>query len=643
VSLDDWVLVIVEAIVNGRRIAREVGDPLEIPAEAIRRAVISESLRADPRGLAIRGARITGVLDLRRVKIDFSIAFERCTFDGRPNLTSTRALAVSFAGSLIPGAVMNRLKVEDGVNLTGVRSTAGIAMIDAEVGGRLNLWSSWLESETRALVLDGAKVGGELQMHNSVCHGEISLTRAELSGEVTFRGSRIRSSTEHAIMFNRATFRSGLNLRDVDVHGVIRGLHAKVTGQIGLVRALVEGPDGTAVSLDGLELRGNIAAQDCRMSGQFRALGASLSGQLLLDRAELRNPGGIALNLEKTRMANSVSLANANFSGSFSAGGSLVEGRLILTGILLSDNRTVMSMQEAVVENSLFMDDVLIYGEVDVMNLDVRGLLDLSGSRIIATDDKLPDRIMFDLEGASLGALHCNPARIDGVLDLSRTKIDVLNFGDPVTAMTAAGWQVRELGESLRESVGTVRSWLDTVPSQMFAAQPWHEIAGVLERGGRPDQARRLRFRAAAKSALLAPPLMRVGRLAYGCLVGFGYYPVLAVGWILIVVALAWWAVASAGAGSFVPAVPSAAASGYRWCSAELTAASPPVCLSSTYPAFEPFYVALGVVSPTGAVANPAWVPLGGPIVGVLSAIKIACWLLAALVLAGFTGLLRKT
>ena len=219
--------------------------------------------------------------------------------------------------------------------------------------------------------------------------------------------------------------------------------------------------------------------------------------------------------------------------------------------------------------------------------------------------------------------------------------------------MDATGWKVNDIHGPLRDDWAAAKRWLGTSPSWVTSVQPWHALADVYERNGDPARARRLRFAAANKVTRQSPWPTRIVRGFYGALVGHGYYPLLALGWLIAVVLAGWLMVANAPE-DIVPtnekdaiAAVDAHASATRTAPAvaPITAETP--CESHpAYPCLNSLTFALDNLAPASiSAASTSWMIKSDAtwLMLILDVLKLFAWALAALLLAGVTGLLRKT
>lgn len=216
----------------------------------------------------------------------------------------------------------------------------------------------------------------------------------------------------------------------------------------------------------------------------------------------------------------------------------------------------------------------------------------------------------------------------------------------------ATGWQLRDLQGVICTERRAAADWLDT--QNQFVSQPWQEIAAAYERNGQPADARWMRYQAAVRSTRNTKSrASRAGQQIYRATTGHGYYPLLALGWLLMIFAVALGVTAATGdrftaaatetirddlatrAGTDEPVIPDPLVDGrvpLVWCAP----AWDTVCLDT------PSYALAIAVPAIGIGITQPWQPPSGWPTTTLQILRVASWVFTALRLAGVTGLLRK-
>lgn len=191
------------------------------PAVAVRASLLAFLARGGGEGVRVRGGRIEligawieGTLDLCGADVPVTPWLYRCAFASAPRLERAR-----FAGSLgLPGCAMPALHAQEArvagdLSLNAGCTIAGeLRLVRARIGGDLDLRRSRLggaaasdatpAAPARALVADGAHVGGDLRLDEGFAaigevraagariDGDIRLQRARLTGHVDTAGAR---------------------------------------------------------------------------------------------------------------------------------------------------------------------------------------------------------------------------------------------------------------------------------------------------------------------------------------------------------------------------------------------------------------------------------------------------------------------
>lgn len=527
----------------------------ELPADDIRALLLEPGLRTDPRGLQIRGALVTGTLDLAHAKLPCRLVFTHCRFENAPSFNQSTMPGLVLETVVLPGLSLRSAMLTGDCNLTGLRSTGKVIADNIDVDGQLDLTGAKLSNTYEfALALDGADIDGDVSLNGLEAIGEVRVIGVHVRGQLDLRGAKMSNPGEVA-----------LNLDEADIDGVF---------------------------LNGLET-----------AGEVQAIGVHVRGEFNLVQAKLTNPGEVALNLAEADIG------------------------------------------------SAFLNGLETKGEVVAYGAHFRSLLDLRDAKL-----SNPGGNVLTLTSATLDIFHNNPFTADGETDLSSASIRVLSVETrPAQGLPplsgAHGWTLGTVTGFLRTDRRSAREWLDTIGTQPrsggrkeFFAQPWKEMAKIYDQIGQPEDARRLRFWAARRTTRVAPWTSKLVRWPYAALVGYGYYPLIVLGWLaglwLTVLVLA-----TLNPSAFTPTEARASTvsitTNNRSEEIRVTGATP---TPPSYPQFDPLLYAVDTAIPAAPTGQSnAWRITGSPwLPGVFAFIKGLAWLLTALLLAGITGILRK-
>ncbi|WP_138758104.1 hypothetical protein [Modestobacter altitudinis] len=352
-----------------------------------------------------------------------------------------------------------------------------------------------------------------------------------------------------------------------------------------------------------------------------------------------------------------------------------VEGNLSASGALLGESATESKVPEAdplytgyafegdrlKVDDYLFLDDgFTAIGGVNLTGARVGGNLELQHADLQIAGPwqvwgcNAEDVVVegnLDLRRLQSPTFCLTSARVNSLL------LDDLEMRPPLRLWTD-GWQVNQLYGAPRESAGAARRLLDG--ALRFNAQSWHELASCYERAGAAYRGRYLRWQAARRITQKSPLYLRPLRWVYGATTGYGYYPLIAAVWLALLIvgggllgvgqrdgfttsSMNVPATAVAGTGSGAPPSSSPGVPVTHAQDGRVVATSCPESLR--VPCFDPWIYAAESVLPTANLGqSQSWQPTGNQALsGVFIALRVAGWAMTALLIAGVTGLLRKT
>ena len=438
------------------------------------------------------------------------------------------------------------------------------------------------------------------------------------------------------------------------------------TPELGLVGCHLPG-----LCIDNARIDGGAFLARITSTGLIQGYRAQINGQLSLVNAHLSSAGKVALNLDRAHIGGSVFLRRVVATGKIRFVGAQIAGQLSLSNArLVVEDGESLSLDRAHIGASVYLKSLISTGEIRAYGTSVSGKLDLSDAYLDSHGENV-----FSAGGATIEQLYLSDStNIKKVLNLGRARINtvITETRLPTGSLDSSGWRIEDVHGVLRTDQVAVRRWLDSTPqtsgdssrrTSIFVAQPWHELANLYDRTGQADDARSLRVHAAWRTTRYAP-LWRKGRLSiYGVVVGFGHMPLLAGIWLIAAIATASLLI-SIERGSFVPSNPTLLQAALAATSAvdgssglpisspanmlqtsSITGASSCQQLHNIYPCLDPLIYGSEVVLPTtvGIGQNTAWRSNKEWITRTLFTLRILGWIFTALLLAGLTGLLRKT
>lgn len=228
-----------------------------VRAEVLRALLLGgEQAEGEVPALRIRGARISGTLNVRYAVAECAVLLVGCSFERTPNLYGTQVRQLNLSGSVLPGLDAATLRVDGVLRLTDCRIPGPVRLGGARI--------------TRALFFDGARIG------------------------IDADGSTVPND-EAVLQLNHAVTEDDLWWPGIEVRGEVRISGATVTGLIQLDDAVLLNPGATALQAENVTVGSDVRAMRLRVQGRVNLRGSRIPGQLNLAYARLCHPEGAAL------------------------------------------------------------------------------------------------------------------------------------------------------------------------------------------------------------------------------------------------------------------------------------------------------------------------------------------------------------
>jgi len=384
-----------QAVLAGERLD-SLGDSID--AGLIRTFCVRRAGEVDPRGIRLRGLRVTGELDLTAVSVPFGLSFVACSFERAPVLHGARVKELVFLDCAeLPGVLANGIAVEGDLELSGstivgqhgtnasTSRGAAIWLCESRVGGRVRCLDTVIDAlGERAIHADRLHVAGGMRLLNGFhARGELRLVGLEVGGSLDMAGARVESDglaidLGDAVIHGNMFVEPSAAGRRPHIEGLINVSSARIEGRL-LVRdaELVQPAGGDsrhfASRSTGLALVGHGLFVGAEMSVDGST---SISGGLDLASADLGRfdlgagvvldwPGHTCLDLTNAEVRSDVTLGvGVRMRGTALFLGAHVRGRLRLDGVELSD---------PVGKSLLKADGARIEGDVDLRHARATG------------------------------------------------------------------------------------------------------------------------------------------------------------------------------------------------------------------------------------------------------------------------------
>lgn len=532
-------------------------------------------------GIRLRGARISGRLDLAGSTLISLLVCEECYFDAEPRFAESAARTVWIAGSRLPGFDGTRMRLDGILNLQSSVIGSAVRLDQAKVTGQVCLRAVTAGSGGNdvAVAADGLMVDGSADLAGLTARGIVRLEGAQVSGMIDLTGAAVSGGHEGAITFSNASIGGRLRCGGLSADGTVRMRNTEIGAAFVLSRARLSAPAGVALDAGGLAVRGGMfLVEGFTAEGQIRLIGARLGANLALAGAVITNPGAVALDLDRVTMSNcdaagiicagQVSCVGARFSGgldltgahldggddqpALNASGVTVDGPVMLTGLRArgevnfrsSHIRDLVQLNGACLENpgrialcfahaditaDISCDDIAITGTTTLASARIAGTVSLERARLAN-----PAGAALDARYLQAGQVRLIPADTGrSAVDLSHAHVGLL-ADDPASwpaALNLSGLTYQALEPQLAASERL--RWLALSPSGQ-QPQPYEQLAGHYNAIGQPAQARRILYARERRQRDSKGPLGRTWSLLQDLTVGYGYQPWRAASWLLM-------------------------------------------------------------------------------------------------------------
>ena len=259
------------------------------PARTIRAAVLRHLLTqaewpVDAKGVQLRGAHISGPLDLEGSALRCPLRLEECMFyDDRPvALNFAVAPLIAFTRCRFAGIAGDSLNVTTNLDLRGSVITGPVVLSGARIGGALICSGSQIDANGlgNALIANGLNVRLSVQLGGGfTAKGSVFLPRAEIGGQLNCRGASLGANGDRDSLDGQGMTVAGSVYLDrgFAAEGAVRLSAARISGQLRCDGASV-GVDAQGNSLIGdvVRVTGGVVLDAFKGGTSFTAQGAVL-------------------------------------------------------------------------------------------------------------------------------------------------------------------------------------------------------------------------------------------------------------------------------------------------------------------------------------------------------------------------------
>ena len=251
--------------------------------------------------LTLRGARVTGSLDLSYTRIEHPITLRECVFDGPIVLAEARIGALTLDASTFPGLHAPNLEVDGDLGLNQVRSSRTVHLTGAHLRRDLRLRGAQLShggDEEAALAADHLVVDGTVACNGGFkAAGTVTMAGARVHGSIRLDGATITVGGRQriALFGDGMTVGHDFNAQGLTTEGEVRLVDVSIASTLELRAAHLSSRDGAALRLDRAEILSSLYCDNgFTATGDVVAIGTHVKGSVYLNHAELGRPAAAA-------------------------------------------------------------------------------------------------------------------------------------------------------------------------------------------------------------------------------------------------------------------------------------------------------------------------------------------------------------
>lgn len=494
---------------------------------------------------------------------------------------------VRFAGMRTGGNVNfsgSQLNNPEGIalNVTGVQ-VHGSLLCESDPG--VNGYEEPRPFTANGMVfVPGASVDGDFRLANALLSGQRPGTVDDIAIPAWREAARSNDPSVDpwpAVVGDRLRVQGNVVFDWMSAEGTIRLVNVAVGGSFRMNDASIDAPGrheephyDRALHLDGSEISGDLQVARLQAQGQLRLADVRIGGNLRAREVGLHHRQRDVFSARRAMVSGNVEMNNAEIMGTVQFQGAQVGGSVDFSGASLTDYNPAaysMGMRAATVGRDLVLagsvsEEVDVDGTVERTRKPfvARGGLNLDGVQVART---------LNLDGASLGDLKANVAldASDAMADEFRLTVGEQPQGrvilrraqcgslaDNETLWAASGevdvedfrydaldTPIDPTEDDAREEVRKRVNWLRKA-MRGYRPGPYDQLAEVLRSSGNEEHAatvlmlkQRDRYEAMADGS---KPLVAFGlRLWSGVqrvVVGYGYKPMRALGWLVLLLIL---------------------------------------------------------------------------------------------------------
>lgn len=501
------------------------GEWVRCEGETVRASVIRELLlHGDGRELRLTGARITGQLQLGFATVERPLLMQECVFDEAPDFYWARVDFVQMVGCAIPGVRASNVHVARHFQLSRSTIDGEIRMSGAKITGGLLLDQVKLTNRGSALIAERLELGGDLVLLGAEIKGVVRLYQSVIGGDLNFDGATVYVPHTVAFRCDSISVSGGLYGRNAKMNGEISLRHARVSAAATFTGAQLSNPDGVALRTDRVNIEGGLwLGGGFKAEGTIRLVSAEIGRGVVLNGATLTKPGDTALLATGARIDGGLDAGGLTAEGTIDLRESTISGPVQFRDAKLNapSGRALDGARASFRSSFGCNGDFTAEGEVRLSRAVIGDVLSFH-------DAKLTDLRCWRTTAPELSLKWTQPPQ---ALDLRYSHVGVLTDDPKVwpASIRLDGFTY----DAVETLDAPARLSLLDRDSDGYLPQPYEQLAALCRRLGHDDDARTVLLAKQRRRTAAQRRLPRLWGVAQDVMVGYGYRPLRALGWLL--------------------------------------------------------------------------------------------------------------
>lgn len=407
-----------------------------VRAEVVRELLLEArpGWKLPPTGLRLYRAVIAGTLDLEGVTLAKPFIVRHSRFEGRDgaalNLRDARLRRLGLHSCSIEGSIgADRLEVESGLYIGGGAMKGVLQIRGANIAGAFGLEGNEIGDGTTALIAAGTRVSGPLILRKSKILGSIIAPRAAIGAGVYLEDSTVTSAEGAGLDLSSASIGGDLLMDRAAITGTVKLDATRIGGRVSAAGAVFTAK-GEALNANGIGIGRGLAMPGAKFTGSVLIAGGDIGKAVEAEGIEI-DGGSSALNADVVRIGGNCDLARARLVGEVSMAGADIAGQLRLTEAKITGTEVSLRADGARVRGGAFLSRSLIFGTLRFPAAEIGNQFRLRGASLkvdrgpalLASGTRFNRDVELGDGMTATGALVLDQVDVRGALDLRGSRL----------------------------------------------------------------------------------------------------------------------------------------------------------------------------------------------------------------------------